>query len=473
MIYPVILCGGAGTRLWPLSRKSYPKQFTNFVGNKSLFQESASRLVGEGFGAPLIVTGEQFRFIALRQVSEIEITPLSLLVEPEAKNTAPAILAAALKLNKLDKNAIMLVMPSDHLIEDSSAFKRTVIACKNSAQNGEIVTFGIAPTGPETGFGYLQLDKNQSLDTNTPQPLLSFVEKPNLETAQNMINSGNYLWNAGIFMFSIETIISSFEKYAPDILAIVKDAFDDGKEDIFFSRLDDKKWAKSPSISIDYAIMEKSSNIVVMPYNGKWSDLGGWRAVWQHSLPDENGNACSENATAIDCTDSLLRSESENLQLVGIGLDDIIAIAMPDAVLIGRKSQSERVKEAVNHLSAKNILQAEAFPKEHRPWGWYESLIYGNSFQVKKIVVYPGQSLSLQSHNKRAEHWVVVEGAANVTIGDKIEMVTESQSVYIPIGVKHRLENPTDRLVKLIEVQTGTYLGEDDIIRYEDIYSRK
>lgn len=472
MIYPVILCGGSGTRLWPLSRQSYPKQFAKIINDKTLFQESVLRTNSEEFTSPIIVTGEEFRFIVAEQLANAQISAKAILIEPDSKNTAPAVLAATLYADKITDDAIILVMPSDHVIPNPEAFRATILKAKQAALDGYIVTFGIKPTGPETGYGYLELNNSSDALKNSPSKLKSFVEKPDLEKAQQMLESGNYLWNAGIFLFKASVMKEAFKKYAPQMLDEVSKSLENKKEDIGFTRFDANIWARIIGNSIDYSIMEKADNVYAMPYNDGWSDLGGWAAVWAESKPDENGNVCSNGATSIDCKDTLLRSESSDLEIVGIGLEDIIAIAMPDAVVISKKSQSQRVKEAVSALSQKSKRQATAFPKEHRPWGWFESLVISDGFQVKRIFVKPGASLSLQSHSHRAEHWVVVEGIAQVTLGEEIKSFSANESVYIPIGVKHRLENNTDLPVVIIEVQTGDYLGEDDIIRYQDVYQR-
>lgn len=472
MIYPVILCGGSGTRLWPLSRQSYPKQFAKIINDKTLFQESVLRTNSEEFTSPIIVTGEDFRFIVAEQLANAQIGAKAILIEPDSKNTAPAVLAATLYAANIADDAIILVMPSDHVIPNPEAFRSTILKAKQAALDGYIVTFGIKPTGPETGYGYLELNNSSDALKNSPSKLKSFVEKPDLEKAQQMLESGNYLWNAGIFLFKASVMKEAFKKYAPQMLDEVSKSLENKKEDIGFTRFDANIWARIIGNSIDYSIMEKADNVYAMPYNDGWSDLGGWAAVWAESKPDENGNVCSNGATSIDCKDTLLRSESSDLEIVGIGLEDIIAIAMPDAVVISKKSQSQRVKEAVSALSQKSKRQATAFPKEHRPWGWFESLVISDGFQVKRIFVKPGASLSLQSHSRRAEHWVVVEGIAQVTLGEEIKSFSANESVYIPIGVKHRLENNTDLPVVIIEVQTGDYLGEDDIIRYQDVYQR-
>ncbi|HSG54127.1 MAG TPA: mannose-1-phosphate guanylyltransferase/mannose-6-phosphate isomerase, partial [Paracoccaceae bacterium] len=357
-----------------------------------------------------------------------------------------------------DPQALMLVAPSDHVIPDSDGFARTVTAAVPRAQAGDLVTFGITPTRPETGYGYLELAPGAQADAQSPQPLTRFVEKPDAGRAETMLAAGNFLWNAGIFLFTARAMIDAFETHAPDTLSAVRAALEDAQSDLGFTRLAPEPWARCADISIDYAIMEKASNLAVMPYHGAWSDLGGWDAVWMESNPDAAGNVTSRGATAIDCTDTLLRSEDEGLQLVGIGLEDMIAIAMKDAVLVAPKSQAQRVKEAVAALKEKGESQAVQLPRDYRPWGWYESLVIGGRFQVKRIVVTPGASLSLQSHHHRSEHWIVVEGTAKVTVDDTVQLVSENQSVYIPLGAVHRMENPGKLPMVLIEVQTGSYL---------------
>jgi mannose-1-phosphate guanylyltransferase/mannose-6-phosphate isomerase len=470
MIHPVILCGGSGTRLWPVSRQSYPKQFAPLMGEHSLFQASARLCSGTGFAAPVVVTGDPFRFIVLEQLAAVEIAPDAVLIEPEPRNTAPAILAAALSLAARDPQAVMLILPSDHVIPDGDLFRAAVMAALPRAQTGDLVTFGIHPTRAETGYGYLRL--LQPDPGEGPQPLAGFVEKPDAAGAARMIADGLHLWNAGIFLFTADALIAAFAAHAPDLLAHAQAAVQGAQKDLTFTRLDGAAWADLADISIDYAIMEKATNLAVMPYAGAWSDLGGWEAVWQQSGPDEQGNVVSDGATAIACHDTLLRTEGAGLQLVGIGLEGMAVVAMPDAVLVAPKAQAQRVKEAVAALKAKNAKQATAFARDFRPWGWYESLAIGPRFQVKRIVVNPGAALSLQSHVHRAEHWIVVEGTARVTIEDRVVLLGENQSVYVPLGAVHRLENPGKLPMVLIEVQTGSYLGEDDIIRYEDVYAR-
>tara|TARA_R110002167_G_scaffold366392_1_gene595698 strand:+ start:16194 stop:17606 length:1413 start_codon:yes stop_codon:yes gene_type:complete len=469
MITPVLLCGGSGTRLWPLSRKSYPKQFSALMGATSLFQASAARLAGPDYAAPVVVTADAFRFIVTEQMAQAGIATGAVLIEPAGRDTAPAVLAAALHLAATDPDGLMLVAPSDHVIPDSDAFNATVAAAVPAAQAGQLVTFGISPDRPETGYGYLEMAAAPTGEI-TPLPLKAFVEKPDAQTAAAMLVEGRYLWNAGIFLFSVKSIVAAFNTYAPDMVKAVQAALDAAKSDLGFTRLDPAAWEGAEAISIDYAVMEKADNLSVVPFTGRWSDLGDWAAVWRET--ETNGVSLSGPATAIDCTNTLLRSEVEGQAIVGIGLDDIVAIAMPDAVLISHKGRTQEVKQAVAALKEKKAPQAETFPKDHRPWGWFESLVVGERFHVKRIVVHPGAALSLQSHHHRSEHWIVVEGTAKVTIDDVVKLVTENQSVYIPLGAVHRMENPGKVPMALIEVQTGTYFGEDDIIRYEDVYAR-
>lgn len=469
MITPIILCGGSGTRLWPLSRKSYPKQFSPLVGDRSLFQASAQRFQSDQFAAPVIVTSNDFRFIVTEQLDDISIRPDRILIEPEGRDTAPAVLAAAYAKYMDNPEALLLVAPSDHVIGEDGSFLQSIEAAIPAARDGNLVTFGIVPDRPETGYGYLKLTEATGKDVR-PIALDAFVEKPNKADATKMLADGSYLWNAGIFMFTTKCLVEAFEQHAPGILAAVKDAVSGGKKDLGFTRLEPEAWARAEAISIDYAIMEKAKNLSVVPFHGKWSDLGDWAAVWRET--EQNGLSTKGPATSIDCENSLLRSEVENQAIVGIGLKDIVAVAMPDAVLVSHKDATQDVKQAVAVLKKDKLPQAEAFPKDHRPWGWFESLVIGDRFQVKRIVVHPGAALSLQSHHHRAEHWIVVQGTAKVTIDDEVKLVAENQSVYIPLGAVHRMENPGKLPMVLIEVQTGSYLGEDDIIRYEDVYSR-
>ena len=473
-IYPVLLAGGSGTRLWPLSRKSYPKQFSKIIGNTTLFQKSALRLLSSRtiqFAPHITMTNADFRFIVGEQLREIGVAPGHIIIEPNAKNTAAAILASSIFAHSKDENAVVLVAPSDHIIPDTVVFHEAIKVGLAHVRNHKMVTFGIKPTHPETGYGYLELSKDR-LDDYGSSDLKAFVEKPKLKNAKQMLEAGHYFWNAGIFLFQVRDMIDAFRAYAPETLFLVSQSINEATTDLDFLRLAAEPWSEIEDISIDYAIMEKAQNLVAVPYASKWSDLGGWDAVWSESNPDASGNVTSETAHAIECSNSLLRSESSSQQVVGIGLNDIMAIAMPDAVLVASKDYAQDVKKAVALLKSKDIVQAEIFPKDHRPWGWFESLALGECFQVKRICVMPFAALSLQSHKFRSEHWIIVEGTAKVTIDDEVKLVSEGESTYVPLGAKHRMENPGPTPMVLIEVQIGTYLGEDDIIRYKDAYAR-
>ena len=469
IIHPVILCGGSGTRLWPVSRQSYPKQFSRLMGDESLFQATARRLSGKAFAPPVIVTSADFRFIVRDQLAAVGITPAAILIEPEPRNTAPAVLAATLWLAESDPGGCMLVAPSDHLMPDAAPSVRPCCRpCRARRSRARHLRHHAGAA--ETGYGYLELAAPRARAA-APRRSARFVEKPGPAAAVAMTRSGGHLWNAGIFLFRADVMAAAFAALAPDIVHPVRAPLQ-APSDLSFLRLEPASWAAAPSISIDYAIMEKAPELWVMPYAGGWSDLGGWAAIWAGKPARRQWRRQQGDVTAFGCRNSLLRAEEEGTALVGIGLDDIVAVAMPDAVLVARKSEAQRVKEAVEVLKARQARQATAFRRDHRPWGWFESLAMGKRFQVKRIVVHPGAALSLQSHHHRAEHWIVVEGTARVTIGEKVQLVSENQSVYIPLGEKHRLENPGRLPMVLIEVQTGAYLGEDDITRYEDIYAR-
>jgi mannose-1-phosphate guanylyltransferase/mannose-6-phosphate isomerase len=471
-ITPVLLAGGSGSRLWPLSRKSYPKQFSKIIGTNSLFQQSGLRLLSSkkiSFGSHLTVTNNDYRFIVQKQLRDLEITPGPIIIEPSSKNTGPAILAACLYSNEHNLDEIMLVAPSDHVISNNEAFHDALKAGLPYVNDGNIVTLGITPTRPETGYGYLELENAVS---GTPEKLKSFVEKPSKEIAQKMLSSGNYLWNAGIFMFRAKDLVTAFEQHSVALLSPVREAVEKGKKDLEFFRLDPNAWSRAESISIDCAVMEKVKNVYSVPFFSGWSDLGGWDAVGEAMGKDRAGNSLSKKSHAFHCEDTILRSENDGPEVVGIGLKSLIAISMQDAVLIVDKSSIDKVKETVETLKVRKVKQAEIFPKDFRPWGWFESLTLSDRFQVKRIFVNPGASLSLQSHHHRSEHWVVVEGTAKVTVNEDVKLLTEGESVYIPLGAVHRMENPGKVPMILIEVQTGSYLEEDDIIRYDDIYAR-
>jgi mannose-1-phosphate guanylyltransferase/mannose-6-phosphate isomerase len=468
-ITPVILCGGSGTRLWPVSRKGFPKQFIGLIGEGSLFQQSSKRLSGEAFTAPMVVTNSDFRFVVTQQLTEAGITPGDVLIEPAARNTAPALLAAALVQAERDPDALMLAAPSDHYITDAETFRRSLMKGADAAADGQIVTFGIRPDKPETGYGYLEPEGQPGAGA---VPLKRFVEKPKLAEAKTMLEAGNFLWNAGIFMYAARTLIEAYRRHAPALFEGVSRSVTEAKADLGFLRLDQAAWEELEDISVDYAIMEKVDNISVVAHDGDWSDLGGWNAVHQHAEADAQGVATQGSATAVDCRDTLLRTESGGVHMVGLGLENIVAVAMQDAVLVADRSRTSGLGDVVKAMRNRGVSQADNFPKDHRPWGFFETLILSERFQVKRIVVNPGAALSLQSHKFRSEHWIVVVGTAKVTIDDTVQLVEENQSVYIPLGAIHRMENPGDTQMELIEVQTGTYFGEDDIVRYDDVYAR-
>ena len=473
-LFPVLLAGGSGKRLWPLSRKSFPKQFSNIAGQNSLFQQAALRLISNkemDFERHITLTNSEFRFIVTDQLQSVGIDPGPILIEPKVKNTASAILAASIYAQTLDQDAVLLVAPSDHVISDTQAFCASIKIAVDQAIKGNLVSFGIVPSRPETGYGYLELEKGADLASGAIR-VKGFVEKPTVSIAEEMLSDGNYLWNSGIFLFRAADMIAAFETYQPKILRTTIIAVEKAQHDLGFLRLEDRAWSQLDDISIDYAIMEKTNNLVVVPFASQWSDLGDWEAVWSATKKDKFGNARAGEAHAIDCQNTLLRSENADQQLVGFGLKDIIAISMKDAVLVSSKGRSQDVKQVVKYLKDKNITQAEMSSKDYRPWGWFERLALGSHFQVKSICVNPHAALSLQSHKYRSEHWIVVEGTAKVTVNKDIRLLNEGESTYVPLGAMHRLENPGASRMVLIEVQIGTYLGEDDITRHIDQYNR-
>ncbi len=470
LIHPVILCGGSGTRLWPSSRKSYPKQFSNLVGEKSLYQQTLARLSGKQFASPLVLTHTDFRFIAREQAEAIGLMDAEIVLEPIGRDTAPAILTAAL-MKEDTPDEMLLIAPSDHLIEQTDAFLRAVEVGTKSAQAGHLITFGITPDTAETGYGYLEL--STSPETGKASDLVRFIEKPDAKNAAEMLKTGRHLWNAGIFLFRVRDILAAFEAHAPDMLAPCRAAIKKSGNDIGFVRLDPVSYENVRAQSIDYAVMENASGISVVPVDAGWSDLGSWASLHGALESDDQGVLSDGEVTAIDCENSVLRSEDSNVHLVGLGLKNIVAVATRDAVLVADIGKSQEVKQVVATLREKNVPQADDYPRFHRPWGWYETLCISDRFQVKRIMVRPGGVLSLQSHVHRSEHWVVVAGTARVTVNDKVQLLGENESVYIPLGAVHRMENPGKVPMYLIEVQTGSYLGEDDIERYEDVYDRK
>jgi mannose-1-phosphate guanylyltransferase/mannose-1-phosphate guanylyltransferase/mannose-6-phosphate isomerase len=469
LVTPVLLAGGSGTRLWPVSRARFPKQFAPLFGAESLFQTAARRFDAPGFASPLVLTAEDFRFIVAEQLGKAGLQPQALMIEPEARNTAPAAIAAALMLTLVEPEALMLIVPTDQLIDDPAAFRAVVDRGTRAAREGRIVTFGIRPTHAETGYGWL--------DCGAPshpgvERLERFIEKPDTGVAATLFASPRCLWNAGIFLTRADVLIAEAARYAPATLAAAREALAGARLDLGFVRLSAAAWAMTEALSLDHAIMERSALLSVVRYDGQWTDLGSWAAVFDEVDHDPEGNASMGHAAAIGCRNTFLRSDHDGVELVGIGLTNIVAVATRDAVLVADKGSAQSVRLAVETLKARGAPQATAFARDHRPWGWYETIGAGTRFQVKRIHVDPGAALSLQSHLHRSEHWVVVQGTARVTLGERISLVAENQSIYVPLGEVHRLENPGHLPVELIEVQTGAYLGEDDIIRYDDRYAR-
>lgn len=466
MIIPIVLCGGSGTRLWPVSRRSHPKQFARLLDGATLFQRTIERVRGRGFGDPIVMTNSDFRFVVAEQLAEIEQHAVRIVVEPAVRNTGPAICMAAHIAARLHPDAILLVLPSDHVIADVEEFHRAVSIAVNAAQQGHLVTFGVRPDRPETGYGYIELE---GPPTGGAQLFRCFVEKPARAAAEEMLASGRYLWNSGMFVLPAQGILRAFQDHAPEIARAAELAVTKGEEDLAFFRPNAQAYAACPDIAIDYAIMEHLIGAMVVPIDCGWNDLGSWKSVWEETGAADEADS---NVVSIDCKNSLLRSDDPDVTLVGIGLSNLTAVATRDAVLIADMDRTQDVRLAVDHLKRRNSRQAEEFPRCHRPWGWYETIAHGDRFQVKQIVVKPGGLLSLQSHVHRAEHWVVVSGTARVTNGDEVRLLTENESTFIPLGAVHRLENPGKVPLRLIEVQSGVYLGEDDIMRYDDVYAR-
>ncbi|HWB47502.1 MAG TPA: mannose-1-phosphate guanylyltransferase/mannose-6-phosphate isomerase [Stellaceae bacterium] len=469
-VHPVILSGGSGTRLWPMSRTLYPKQILPLVGEHSLLQQAALRVDGlAAFAAPLVVANEEHRFIVAEQLRELGLGPQALLLEPVGRNTAPAACVSALSLIDADPDALMLVMPSDHLIEDRGAFLAAVERAAAAARTGCLVTFGIHPERAETGFGYIERGaKLPGADGSFR--VARFVEKPDAATAEQYVASGDYFWNSGIFLFPASLYLSELERLRPDMVAACRAALGGAKRDDDFVRLDNQAFAACPADSIDYAVMEHTERAAVVPVAMGWSDLGSWDALWELAEKDDAGNALLGNVIAEDAANCYLRSESG--LIAALGVEDLIVVATDDAVMLAPRDRAQDVRRLVARLGAEGRPEADTLPRVHRPWGSYETLHHGTRVQVKHIVVKPGGKLSLQMHHHRAEHWVVVQGTARVRRGDEEIILTEDQSTYIPLGTAHRLENPGKIPLHLIEVQSGAYLGEDDIVRFEDHYGR-
>tara|TARA_B100000989_G_C19529928_1_gene469030 strand:+ start:1606 stop:3066 length:1461 start_codon:yes stop_codon:yes gene_type:complete len=472
-IIPIILSGGIGSRLWPLSRSSYPKQYLKILKKESLtlLQKSYKRLVGlENLEPPIIICNEEHRFIVAEQMREINVKPSSIILEPFGKNTAPAITIAALKAKDIDEKAVLIVLSADHEIEEQKTFQNVIINGIEEANQGKIVTFGIPPKSPETGYGYIEAVKEIDLNLNKAYEINRFIEKPNHETAKKLIQNKRYLWNSGIFMFQSDTFIREVKNFSPKIFNSANLIIKSLTCDLDFQRIDKEVFQNCPDISIDFAIMEKTDLGIVIPLNANWSDIGNWKSVWQYSPKDKDGNAIEGKVIINRSEDCYFRSEDR--LIVGLGLKNLFVIETSDTVLIADKNESENIKNIVNFLNDKNMAEGTTHKKIFRPWGYYHSIEEDIGWQIKKIIVKPSASLSLQLHHHRSEHWIIVKGTAEVEIDNKKMLYTENQSAYIPLGSKHRLSNPGKVPLTLIEVQSGEYLGEDDIVRFEDKYNR-
>jgi mannose-1-phosphate guanylyltransferase / mannose-6-phosphate isomerase len=477
-LQPVLLSGGSGTRLWPLSREAYPKQFLPLAGDDTMLQATWRRIAPLCEAAPLVVANEEHRFLVAEQLRVIGAPQARIVLEPVGRNTAPAIAVAALIARAdpqhEDGDPLLLVLPSDHVVRDADAFRAAVRAAMPVAEQGALVTFGIVPQAPETGFGYIQVEADPAQPGGGVRKVRRFVEKPDANTAQRYLDEGGYFWNSGMFLFRASRYLEELGKHRPDILAAARAACEhldpDGPtQDSLFLRLDREAFAASPSESIDYAVMEKTDAAMVLPVDIGWNDVGSWSALWEVSEQDGDGNAHHGDVIAVDTRNTYAYAR----RLVAlVGVDDLIVVETDDAVLVAAKDKVQEVKQVVARLKADQRSQAALHREVHRPWGSYDSVDVGDGFQVKRIKVKPGAALSLQSHNRRAEHWIVVRGTARVTRNNDVFELFANQSTYIPIGAKHRLENPGTEMLELIEVQSGDYLGEDDIVRYEDVYGR-
>ncbi|MDE8345066.1 MAG: mannose-1-phosphate guanylyltransferase/mannose-6-phosphate isomerase [Acidocella sp.] len=468
-IIPVILSGGSGTRLWPVSRKSFPKQFWPLISEASMLAETALRAAGPRFAPPVVVANQEHRFIVAEQLRDAGVKGARVLLEPVGRNSAPAIAAAAILAAATDEDAVLWVMAADSAISDMAALQAAITRAASAARAGYFVTFGMQPTAPETGYGYIaQGEAVPGLEGVFK--LDRFIEKPDAPTAEALLRDGRHLWNSGMFMFSARTVLDEMAQHAPEVLAAMRAAMAARTTDLDFIRLDTKAFEASPDISIDYAIAEKTAKAVVVPASIGWSDVGSWSALAEIAPKDGDGNFGVGDVILEASHNSYARSDGAVTALLGVR--DLVVVTTKDAVLVAHKSQAQNVKKIVDRLKVKKRPEADTHNRMYRPWGFYESLIQGDRFQVKRIVVWPGQKLSLQKHFHRAEHWVVVTGCAAVTCDDKITLVHENESIYLPLGCIHRMENPGKIPLTVIEVQSGPYLGEDDIVRFEDTYGR-
>ncbi len=472
-IIPVILCGGSGTRLWPLSRESFPKQYLSIgkENNNSLLQRTQSRIKSlKNIKDPLLICNEDHRFIVAEQMREINVKPNCILLEPFGKNTGPAIALAALKSIQSYEDPILLVMSSDHEIENKEKFINVLNYGIDFAKQDRLLTFGVIPTSPEIGYGYIKAKKSLDPEILEGVSIDRFLEKPNLDLAEELIKDKRFTWNSGIFMFKAHKILEELKEYSPDIVKYCTQSIRESKNDLDFLRIDKNQFKKCPNISIDIAVMEKTNNGTVIPLNVGWSDIGSWKTVWEISDKDDNGNFTKGKILLHDTQNCYLRGEKR--LIVAIGIKDLIVVETNDAILISEKNQTQKVKDTVQLLKKNNIPEGQTHRKMFRPWGYYLSVVEESRWQVKLIYVKPGEKLSLQMHHHRSEHWIIVNGTAKVELDNKVKVLSENQSIYIPLGSQHRLTNPGKIPLTLIEVQSGAYLGEDDIIRFDDIYGR-
>lgn len=467
MLTPVLLSGGVGSRLWPVSREAHPKQFLPLAGELSMLQETLRRTSGLEAAAPVVVCNEEHRFMVAEQLRQLELRPSALILEPQGRNTAPAVALAALHAVAADPEAILLVLPADHIIQDVAAFVAAVGKAVHLAAEGRMMTFGVVPTAPETGYGYIKCGATLADDLFD---LERFVEKPDAKTAQAYLDDGGYLWNSGMFLLRAQSYLDQLHEHAPGILSCCQSAMASATADMDFVRPDADAFGKCPSDSIDYAVMENTDAGGVVALECGWSDVGAWSALWDVAERDAGGNVCKGDVIVDNCSGSYFRSDSRLVAATGV--DNLVVVETADAVLVAHRDKVQDVKRIVNILKEQQRSEALLHRRVYRPWGSYESLVTSQRFQVKRIVVNPGQALSLQMHHHRAEHWIVVSGTAEVTCEDKVFMLGEDESTYIPLGHKHRLANPGRIPLELIEVQSGTYLGEDDIVRFEDVYGR-
>lgn len=468
-VCPVVLSGGSGSRLWPLSRTLLPKQLLPLLGRETMIQQTIQRLKGiPGIGPAVLVCNQEHRFLVAEQVREIAAEVSAIFLEPIGRNTAPAVAIAALHLEALNHDGVMLVLPADHSIADVAAFHAAVAVAASAAEAGGLVTFGIKPTGPETGFGYICA--GEDIAGTAARRVVAFVEKPDAERAAAFVASGDYYWNSGMFAFRPAVFLAELEKFQPDILAAARQALAGMQRDLDFCRLDEPPLAACPAKSIDYAVMEKTDKAVVVPVSMEWSDIGSWTSLWAQTARDEEGNAVLGDVLAMDVKNSYLRAESRMLAVLGV--EDLIVVETADAVLVTHRDRAQDVKQLVAAMGRDGRSEVAAHQRVYRPWGWYEGVDAAERFQVKRIMVKPGGRLSLQMHHHRAEHWIVVSGTARVTRGGEAVLVSENESTFIPLGTSHRLENPGRIPLHLIEVQSGSYLGEDDIVRLQDDYRR-